>query len=223
MSRVSGSSVTDPRVKRSRSAAVEAATTLFLEHGYAGTTMDDVAERAGLTKRTLYNNFGTKAALFMAAVADTMAFAEQFAAELDEAYFEEVATDPPAALDELARRLALSILRPPVISLRRLLISEAGAFPHLAQEYYERAPGGVLRALAAGFQQLTDARYLACDDARRAAEQFAYLVVGAPLDRAMLLGTVPPRQEVVAGAEAGVTTFLARYGAGPRRRRRSTG
>ncbi|MFW6083698.1 MAG: TetR/AcrR family transcriptional regulator C-terminal domain-containing protein, partial [Gemmatimonadota bacterium] len=44
------------------------------------------------------------------------------------------------------------------------------------------------------------------------AEQFAYLVAGAPLDRAVLLGTIPPEERIVAGASEGVETFLARYG-----------
>jgi hypothetical protein len=48
-------------------------------------------------------------------------------------------------------------------------------------------------------------------DARRAAAQFAYLVAGEPLDRAMLVGTTPPRTQVIACAREGVQTFLARY------------
>jgi hypothetical protein len=44
-------------------------------------------------------------------------------------------------------------------------------------------------------------------NARYAAEQFAYLVAGAPLDRAVLVGSIPPRNRVIASAREGVQTF----------------
>lgn len=212
MSEKDGARAADPRVLRSRAAAVEAATSLFLENGYDGTTMDEIAERAGLTKRTLYNNYEDKAALFTEAVDDVITFAEEFANELGEAFFDRVANDPSAALNELGRRLALAIMRPPVIALRRLLISEAEKFPHLAQKYFDSTPGRVLDALTAGFEQLHDTGRLRVEDPRIAAEQFAYLVVGATLDRAVLVGTLPPEEDVLVRAEAGVRTFLAGYG-----------
>ena len=122
-----------------------------------------------------------------------------------------------ATLDDLARRLALRILRPEVIALRRLLIGESRAFPALAAEYFERAPGQVIDALASGFSRLGKAGLLGVPDARLAAAQFAYLVVGEPLDHAILVGTPPPRERVIAGAREGVETFMARYRAAHRR------
>ena len=204
--------VDDPRVVRSRAAVVDAARTLFLEKGYAGTTMEDIAARAGIAKRTLYNNYVDKEALFTQIVTDTTTFAEEFArglrAELADVTKEEIVS----TLHDLARRLALGIMRPEVIALRRLLIGESRAFPALAREYFERAPGQVLRALTATFEQLSEKGLLRVMDARYAAEQFAYLVAGARLDRAMLVSTTPPTAQVVASAREGVATFLARYG-----------
>jgi TetR/AcrR family transcriptional repressor of mexJK operon len=115
-------------------------------------------------------------------------------------------------LDDLGRRLALGVVRPEVIALRRLLIGEARAFPALGAEYFDRAPGQVIDALSSGFEHLGRRRLLRVADARRAAAQFAYLVVGEPLDRAMLVGNVPPEDDVIACAREGVQTFLARYG-----------
>lgn len=104
-------------------------------------------------------------------------------------------------------------LSPTVIALRRLLIGEARAFLSLATEYFDRAPGQVLTALAAAFRHLRRRRLLRVTNARSAAAQFAYLVVGEPLDRAVLVGTIAPKAHVVACAREGVRTFLARYGA----------
>jgi TetR/AcrR family transcriptional regulator, mexJK operon transcriptional repressor len=200
-------------VVRSRAAVVDAARTLFLRQGYAGTTMEEIAALAGLTKRTLYNNYGDKEALFTQIVADVLASAEAFVRGLQkELTIGVTAANLRSALHDLGRRLALLIMRPEVIALRRLLIGEARGFPALAGEYFDRAPGQVLDTLASGFEHLGQRRLLRVPNARRAAAQFAYLVAGEPLDRAMLVGTMPPKEHVVDCAREGVETFLARYG-----------
>lgn len=220
--RFSGPREDDPRVVRTRAAVVAAARTLFLRQGYAGTTMEEIAALAGLAKRTVYNNYPDKRALFTQIVTDVIAFAEAFARELHEEFTVGVTADNiRATLDDLGRRLALGIARDEVITLRRLLIGEAREFPALAAEYFDRAPGQVIEALAAGFRHLTRIGLLRATDSRRAAAQFAYLVAGEALDRAMMVGTVPPKKQVIAAAKQGVETFMARYGnAGPGRRRR---
>jgi TetR/AcrR family transcriptional repressor of mexJK operon len=205
--------VEDPRVVRTRAAVVDAARSLFLEQGYAGTTMEQIAARAGLTKRTVYNNYGDKDALFTQIVADVLSYAETFSRELHEEFDESVASASlRIALHNLARRLALGIVRPEVLAIRRLLIGEASAFPKLGSEYFDRAPGQVLDALASRFAHLSRRGLLRVRHAHRAAEQFAYLVVGAALDRAMLTGAMPSKKRIAASASDGVETFLARYG-----------
>ena len=196
----------DPRIVRTRAAVVDAARTLFLRQGYSGTTMEEIAALAGITRRTMYNNFADKEALFTQIVADFMRFAEQFAQGLGQEF--------PAGvtLDDLARRMALAIVRPEVVALRRLLIREAGAFPNLGAEYFERAPAQVIEAFAKEFGKLDQAGVLRVSDPHRAAAQFAYLVVGEPLDRAMVVGAIPAEEELLACAREGVRTFLARYG-----------
>lgn len=213
----------DPRVARSRSAAFGAARTLFLSKGYVATTMEDIAVLAGLTKRTLYNNFSNKQALFTQIVAETIAYADEFARGLRNEFTVGIAAvNLPSTLDDIGRRLALVIMRPEVIALRRLLIGEAREFPDLAARYFDQVPGQVLEVLAAGFEQMERLGLLRLADSRQAAAQFAYLVVGAPLDRAVLTGTLPLRQSVIDYAREGVLTFLARYrvtpaGRGPKK------
>jgi TetR/AcrR family transcriptional repressor of mexJK operon len=211
--RFAGPRATDPRVIRSRAAVVDAARTLFLRQGYAGTTMEQIAAQGGLTKRTVYNNYADKQALFTRIVADVIAYAEAFARGVRDDFAVGItAANLPVALHDLGRRLALGIVRPEVIALRRLLIGEAREFPDLAAAYFDRAPGQVLAALAEGFERLGRAGLLRRSDPRLAAAQFAYLVAGEPLDRAVLVGTVPSKQHVSSCAREGVETFLARYG-----------
>jgi TetR/AcrR family transcriptional repressor of mexJK operon len=184
--------------------------------------MEEIAAAAGLTKRTLYNNYADKDALFTELVVKVTAFADEFVRGVRDEFAGGVtAADLEAFLHNLGRRLAMGIVRPEVVTLRRLLIGEARVFPALAHQYFERAPGQVLDAVASGFARLGRAGVLRVTDARRAAVQFAYLVAGEPLDRAVLVGTIPSRRHVIDGAREGVVTFLARYGAAPRRVRRS--
>jgi TetR/AcrR family transcriptional repressor of mexJK operon len=212
--RFAGPRADDPRVVRSRAAVADAARALFLRKGYAGTTMEEIAALAGLTKRTLYNNYPDKEALFTHIVAEVIAYADEFARGLRETFTVGItAANLQASLDDLGRRLALGILRPEVVELRRLLIGEAREFPALAAAYFDRAPGQVLDALTSGIEHLAQAGLLQVADARGAAGQFAYLVAGEPLDRAVLMGTIPPREHVINCAREGVQTFLARYAA----------
>src|SRR6266851_49147 len=66
-----------------RSLLLAAARELFVEQGYEGTTTRDIASRAGVTEKLLYNNFGTKAELFEAAVLSSF---EDFVREYREAW-----------------------------------------------------------------------------------------------------------------------------------------
>src|SRR5262245_55202923 len=109
--RFAGPRESDPRVVRSRAAVVAAARTLFLSKGYAGTTMEEIAALAGLTKRTLYNNYGDKNALFTQIVANVLALAEAFVRALHEEFTVGVtAANLRTALHDLGRRLALRII-----------------------------------------------------------------------------------------------------------------
>ncbi len=210
--RRAGPRADDPRVRRTRAAVLAAARTLFLRHGYGGTTMDDIAAEAGLTKRTLYNNYGDKDTLFRQMVDDTVAAAESFARGLHGEFAVGItAANVADRLDALGVRLALGIIRPEVIALRRMLIGESRGVPALGREYFDRAPGQVLRALAAGFAALTRRRILRAADPETAAAQFAYLVAGEHLDHALMTGEAAPGGIIEATARQGVATFLARY------------
>ena len=181
----------------------EAAGRLFLERGYAGTTMDDVAAGAGVSKQTVYTHFHSKEDLFAALVLGNAGRVEEFIAQIDRAL------DSPggltAGLRELAERYLAFVIRPEVVSLRRLVIAEAGRFPDLARTYYERVPERVYGALAGAFQ-----RRLHLDDPVLAAHHFVWLVLGTSLDEALFApGASPP--DVAWIAASAVRVFLAAY------------
>ncbi len=201
----------DPRVARSRAAVLEAAATLFMRDGYVGTSVDNVAATAQVSKRTLYNNFASKEALFREVVLGLTGQAAEFAAEAAVEL-----TDPDdleAALLALARRLATLTVDRRVIRLRRLVIGEAHRFPDLAAEYYDLAPGKVIATLAAALGSLASEGRLNLTDPNRAAEQLAFLILGPALDRALFDGNDSSSDPAALSkaAEAGVRTFLAAH------------
>ena len=202
----------DPRVVRSRAAVVAAATALFLERGYLDTSVDEVAARASVSKRTVYNAFADKERLFTEVVLGVTAIAEQFAGGVVAGLRE--ADDVRAALRDLARRHLASVTRPEVVRLRRLISAESTRFPDLAREYHQRAPGRVLRALSDVLADLARAGRLRVPDPDRAAQHFAFLVVGSTLDRVMFEGeaALPGPAERDRLADDGVAVFLAAYG-----------
>lgn len=169
-----------------RAAIVRAATELFLRHGYQDTSTDQIAAAASVSKQTVYNQFGDKQSLFTDIILGVTATAESFAATLPQ---EVAGVRTPADLEPglraLGRRYLATVMNPRVLALRRLMIGEAHRFPDLASSYYQRAPGRVLAALADVFDRLTERGLLTVPDPTAAAEDFAFLVLGRPLDHGM--------------------------------------
>ena len=203
----------DPRITRSRGLIMAAASRVFLERGYPGTSVDDIAVEAGVSKRTVYNVFDDTEQLFRAIIGDAIATAERFSTELVATTAE--SADAATALTALARELAASVFGGRVVPLRRLLIGEAGRFPEFALEYYDRAPGRVMTSLAEALRAFDARGQLRIDDPESAAEHFAFLAIGASLDRALFDARTDAAGAAAAveRAEHGVAVFLRAYAA----------
>jgi TetR/AcrR family transcriptional repressor of mexJK operon len=205
------------RSARKRSAILEAAAKAFLDKGYRGTSMDEIAALAGVSKQTVYNHFADKERLFSAMV-------ESAVGEVSDPVYEEVrrledSGDVEADLRDLARRQLAMVMQPKLMQLRRLVIGEAGRFPELGRIFHERGPGRTIAALAAAFEQLAARGALHLDDPLLAAAHFNWLVMSIPVNEAMFFGDerAPSRPRLDRYADAGVRVFLAAYG---RRKRR---
>lgn len=200
------------RSAQKRRAILGAATEVFLQKGYLAANMDEVAALAAVSKQTVYKNFPSKEALFVEIVSR---IANQAS---DRVHSEMPDLAEGEDIGEYLRRYAyrqLSIvLTPRVIQLRRLVIGEAGRFPELARALYEGGPRRAIEAMAVLFKRLADRGLLTIDDPAVAACQFNWLIMGEPLNRAMLLGddAIPKSEELRRHAAAGVRAFLASYG-----------
>lgn len=190
----------------------EAATALFMEKGYDGTSMDEIAGAAGISKQTIYTHFPSKEQLFADLVLGNTERVEDFADDLIQAF--RGADGVEDGLRRVARMYAGLVIQPEVLRLRRLVLAEAGRFPELARSYYERVPERVYGILASLLKELAEAGRLRVADPRLAAQHFAWLILGIPLDRGMFLPAAEASSGFTVGdlADAGVRVFLAAYG-----------
>ena len=205
----------EPRPRAARLASgpviLEAAATLFLRNGYLGTSVDDIASLAHVSKQTVYTHFADKEQLFAELIRGNIrrvdAFVESATAALGE-------TD---ALEEDLRAFAhqhvRAVLLAEAVQLRRLVIAEGGRFPELAREYYERVPQKVITALAEQLGRVAERGLLRLQDPTLAANHLAWLILGPPLDAAMfdVAGEGRAPEELDRMADAAVDVFLTAY------------
>lgn len=203
---------TESRSSRKRRQILEAARTVFFRSGYAGTSMDEIAALAAVSKQTVYRYFADKEALFSELVVSTV---EAVGDPVhDEVLNLEDSGDVEADLRGLARRQLAKVMQPQVLQLRRMVIGEASRFPDLGRTFYEKGPWRTIAALATVFEQLAERGALELDDATLAAEHFNWLIMSIPLNRAMFLGDdeSPAAADLERYTDAGVRVFLAAYG-----------
>ena len=202
----------ETRSVRKRQAIVDAATTTFLRNGYRGTSMDEVAAAAGVSKQTVYKHFADKERLFVEIVVTTVDHASD--PVHDEVVEVRDTGDLAADLTDLARRQLAIVMRPRLLALRRLVIGEADRFPELGRTFYDRGPGRTIATLAQTFERLAARGLLSIDDPGLAATHFNWLVMSAPVNRVMLLGenAIPGPDELDRLAGQAVATFRAAFG-----------
>lgn len=208
---------TPGRTERKRQAILDAATELFLRNGFRGTSMDEVATRAGVSKQTVYKQFTDKGRLFRDIVEGVASNSEAVISTLTSAFGDSAATSS-RALETRLRGVALvyldAVLNPRVLSLRRLIIAEADAFPDLARSYYDYGPGQGVEVVARCLQPYIDAGLLVVNESRLAAAHFAYLALGPALDRAQFMpDNLPDSAERRRLSAAAAAAFVAAYGA----------
>ncbi|HEV7317348.1 MAG TPA: TetR/AcrR family transcriptional regulator [Ensifer sp.] len=199
------------RMERTRKLIVGAAGDLFLKHGFLGTNMDEIAATADVSKQTVYSHFHNKEALFLEVVRSMTGgagdeFQEQVADPDGEQPIEEFLLD-------YATQLLTIVMTPRLMQVRRLVIAEVERFPQLGEALHERGPMRSIRRLAVAFTRYTEKGDIRVRDAQVAGAFFNWLVMGGPVNDAMLLGdgAIPAREALKAHAEEAVRIFLAAH------------
>lgn len=195
-----------------RQSVMEAAEQAFLSEGYDAVSMDDIAANAGVAKQTLYAYFGSKQALFLELVTSMTTEAGN-RVHADSPVIG-LASEVEAALNDLLRRQLNLVLTPRLMQLRRLVVAEVRRFPELGRALAEHGPHRAIAALAVVLTELDARGLLAVPDPTIAASQLNWLVMGQPLNDAMLLGDqgAPSPEEQAVHVRHAVATFLDAFG-----------
>ncbi len=115
-------------------AILDSAVKEFLTHGYAATTMDRIAETAGVSKATVYSHFQDKDSLFTAIIQHLAQ--EKFQTIFDPQQPELRQEEPKIVLRHLATKMLTNAINDQQFhGFIRIIIGESGRFPHLAQTY----------------------------------------------------------------------------------------
>ncbi len=184
---------------------IEAAIAEFQEKGFAGASMDRISERAQVSKRTVYNHFDSKDALFRGI---TQCLVDQLNAALEIPY------DPDLSIRDALIRLGWAegrlLSNPCFMSLARMIMGETIRDPALAADMNARMTKLAVfeefmaRATAEGKLQATDAK--------QAAEQFLGLIKSQGFYPNIHANRVASEDEMRVIIEGSADMILARYG-----------
>jgi len=197
-----------PKDLGKRASILEAAKRLFIEQGYLGVSMDQIAAAAGVSKLTVYSHFGDKETLF----------AEAIAAKCREALPDDLFASPPdGPLHEQLRAIGHGffalITSEEAISMHRMMNTPGTAENALRELFWNAGPQRVQAAFAGFLRDRVDEGRLRIDDVALAASQFFCLLKGE-LHPMMAYGLCnePRADDVARHIDASVDLFLRAYG-----------
>lgn len=188
---------------------LDAALHVFSEKGYVGASMDEIAAEAGLTKPTLYQYFPSKDELFTAMMM-------QERDSMLEVFEHPGAAGMVAALYAFSWHYADIVLRPEMLSLARLIISEAQRLPDVGRAYQASGPDRVLAGMMDYLILQRDAGRLVFDDAELAAEDLWGLILSAPRNKVLHIpDAMPDHATLERYIRNGLRVFLRAYSTWP--------
>ena len=197
------------RTGSKREEILDAATQVFLEYGYEGTSMDRVAAASGAARRTLYNQFDSKEQLFDAMIERVWTGFAVLNITLDEASL----SDPQLGLTRLGHAIADFWLPPESVAFLRMVISDGPRFPSLTRTFVDKGKGPAMTAVVDYLQALVKRKVLKIKNPLIAGRQFLGLI-DEPLLWVRVVGidelyTKKERDYIV---DSAVEMFLGFYG-----------
>lgn len=189
-----------------RAAIIAAAASLFLERGYAETSLARIAEVAAVSTATLFKQFPTKAELFAAMVVQYW--------QLSGADLQAPAIgDPAAGLQVLGDRYVELMSREEMVALFRIVIAAAPRFPDLAEAHFDLGKAPFFDSVKGYLADECAAGTLDCGDPELAATQFLGMISNfAFWPRLILVDWHPTDEDLHRTVTEAVRTIVARYG-----------
>jgi AcrR family transcriptional regulator len=186
---------------------VAAAKTVFFEEGYQLASMELIAERAGTTKRTLYDYFGSKDALFAAVI--TLA-SSNFVESLPRP--EALPSDPGVGLRAFANHVSGIVSTPESIRFLRTVIAEGERHPEFGRVVHDTGVIGAERILARYIDGRIEAGCLRPHDSRLSSRMLVDLATNSALRRLFAAQGEESDRTAEAALDQAVALFIDNYG-----------
>jgi AcrR family transcriptional regulator len=190
--------------EETRTIIFDAARREFAHAGYAATSMESVARRAGVSTKTLYRLVPNKAALFEAMITERT---DRFVSIVNLRGCK--GDDVEAALTEALIICGELLLDGEVITLQRVILGDSDKFPEIAETFYHKAIRRTEDALADWLRRQQKRGTIALDDAQSAAGMLLGMLAFQP-QRAVMFGhkAPPTKDEIEQRAKACAALFV---------------
>ncbi|MBC7152941.1 MAG: TetR/AcrR family transcriptional regulator [Rhizobium sp.] len=187
-----------------RERLLAAAAELFFEQGYAATSIDAIIERAGGSKRNIYNEFGNKEGLFAAIVSTSAekALSSLVIDEIEGRHLRDI-------LMAFGHQLMTIYMSPALIGIYRTIVAEASRYPDLGQKFYQSGPDRATNRLAEVLEVANARGEIHTDDCIRTAGHFVALIRdNVHLQVVLGLRPAPDEKEMQEAVLSAVNLFL---------------
>ena len=181
-----------PKSDEKRQRILDAAAELFTSNGYERTSLEQVAEQAGVSKQTIYNNFPSKEALLRECIQRRCEEAKITGEGLD------WTLEPERFLAMFAKRFINTLTEGQPLDMYRLVLTESTRHPEVGLSFFETGPEPIMRALTEYLERATQRGELSVEEPRMASAQFLFMIKGFAMDNALMClpeETVPYSKE----------------------------
>lgn len=196
-----------PKDLEKRARILQAAKAIFLKSGYHGTSMNQIAQEAGVTKLTVYNHFQDKVNLFICAITETCEetlCTKQF--DLD------TSADFYQTLFIVCSRALQIIYSPEALKLDHVLLELAAEQNPLALQFFEASHTRMENQLAEFFQKAAQLGFIQADDPIYQTELLLTLLLGVRHHKVLLgITSAPNAQELEQIIRDAINLFLLKY------------
>lgn len=184
-------------------AILETATRMFLELGYDGVAMENIAGATGVSKGTLYARYPSKEALFATVIHDRVKQWSLISAKQDHLLTDDIAE----RLHHHAEMIARSVLRTEVHAFQLLTLANRERFPELARAMYEAGYLYIVRLISDDISRAAERDGIPVRDPSAIARQLVAAVTGWELQESSAGPIV--EAELLAAARKTVDLLMA--------------
>ncbi len=194
-----------PRSQEKHRQIMASAVELFTRDGFEGTSVEDIAAAAGVSKQTVYSHFGCKEALFGQSVSTKCKTSGIDPESIDSSL------PPEQMLPEIAKRFLQLINSVEATRVQAVCMGSAETHPELGRIYFERGPAQTVRVVGEYLAAQDRAGTLRIKKPEQAAWQFLCMLKAESALRAQFNLEQVSEKELTDYSDSCVRMFLRAY------------